>query len=148
MGWTQIAMGIYMNDADGLRVVADTDTETPGGTGEFTSFIDRTSAEGNRVLLGGRVNHLHDAIFLAVGNDLHRIIGRGDVLDGQTVDFVNFMTDSLSGDQIALAVTFAGSREAVYLVSVPEPGTGGLVFAGVLAIAAARRRSRAAAAPR
>ena len=144
-GLTQIAMGIYLNDADGLRLVADTDTAIPGGTGEFTSFSDRTSVEGDRVLFRGLGDDFQDAIFLADGSEIYRIIGHGDVLDGKTVDFVNMMTDSLSGDLVALTVTFAGFQpEAVYLVTVPEPGTGGLVIAGVLAIATARRRSRVA----
>jgi hypothetical protein len=103
-------------------------TSIPGGTGSFTNF--RT------VAAGGLENVIPSQLSLAFlgegsGNQLgiywadrafgvHKLIARGDALDGRTVQSLDLGRDGASAEVVAFHATFTDGSSGVYYAVVPE----------------------------
>ena len=109
--------GIYVVDSAGaLSVIADTTTPAPGGTGHFVQFFDPAIDNGTVVFTA-----IHEsgqsAIYRAVGGVLTRVIGSGDMLDGNLLGRVSMQRhERVSGTFAFLASSQEGWR-AIYLAS-------------------------------
>jgi hypothetical protein len=66
------------------------------------------------------------------------VIEDSDVLDGRAVSHFLLGPQALSGDQLAFTAYFDDGTSGVYLATIPEPGTGLLLAAGLAALAARR----------
>lgn len=70
---------------------------------------------------------LHNAIYSDVGGSLTKVIGRGDVLDGQVIRNVDFSRQGLSDGRVAFRVIWGPASESIYLATpvnpVPEPAS-------------------------
>ena len=73
---------------------------------------------------------------------LHAVIEYGDLLDGKTVWGFGFGPDGLSGDHLGFTAAFDDGSSAVYLATIPEPGTALLLAARLAAIAVQQRAAR------
>jgi hypothetical protein len=141
-------VGIYAWNAGTLSVVATQDTPLPGG-GTVGAFIGNLSGSGGRVLFETDCVDL----YLAEDGVVQRVLGAGDLLDGQVVEEVWGGRQALAGLQFAINVKFeGGEQDAVYLgevvapvplLEVPTLSQWGLgLLALLLALAAATRLGR------
>jgi MYXO-CTERM domain-containing protein len=93
-----------------------------------------------------------DAIYVVRDGVSQRIIGSGDVLDGKVVNGLAIGANALSGDQLAFTAYFNlddHQSDAIYLATIPEPGSGLQLATGLAALAAlAARRRRVTRQPR
>jgi hypothetical protein len=85
-----------------------------------------------------------DGLYAYHDGVLERLIGAGDSLDGKNIVDVFFGEHGLSGDQLAFSANFDDGSRAIYLATIPEPGTALLLASGLVALAARRPRLRLA----
>ena len=118
--------GVYTNLGGPLRAVADLSTPVPGG-GSWEQFWSRhVSIHGSNILFMASTNS-GDALFLECGqmnNELVRVIGEGDVLDGKVIDEISMTREALFEDRIGFWVDFTDNTSALYLATkhiIPEP---------------------------
>jgi hypothetical protein len=96
-------LGIYTGSSPtDLRRVADRQTPIPGGLGTFTDFGPTISSDGDIIAFEGfGVNGQH-GIFADVRGSLHKVLTRGDSVDGTVVGAVSISEEAVSGNQIAI----------------------------------------------
>jgi hypothetical protein len=123
--------GIYTSLGGPLRLVV---SQT-----EFGDLCPIYSLDDDGLLFGTRGQGASQLFYWSPGAGVSRLIGYGDVLDGRTVDWVNWSTNSLSDGVAAVVVNFADSTQAVYTIQVPTPG--GLLALGAGAVLHRRRRA-------
>jgi hypothetical protein len=81
-------------------------------------------------------------LIVARGDNLYRVIGRGDPLDGSTVEYTFFEGGLNNLGQLAFAAQLTDGRYGVFLATpVPEPSTLVLVAVASALICLARIRS-------
>jgi len=120
-----------------LRLVSNGDPAPGGGT--FSGIGNLTLNGGIAVFTDGNIG----GIYTNFGGTLQRILGNGDMLDGQEVFSAAMVPNGRDGNRLAIAVTFNGHAppenfdQAIYLVTLPAPGA--LLPFGVAALLAARR---------
>jgi hypothetical protein len=115
--------GIYA-ERDGLfQVVAISGQPAPGGgVFSFSTDVDVSIDDGHLAFSSGwNQIGLPFTIYSDVGGSLQRIIGRDDVLFGETVVEVQLGPQGLSGNQIAFYATFTNGNSGIYVATVPEP---------------------------
>jgi hypothetical protein len=136
--------GLYSYSNGSLAKIVDTNTSVPGGSGDFSSLFQVISLSGGHVaFLGNGGSGTDHGIYTDLPNALTRLIGIGDILDGQTVSNVQFSPTGLDGNEIAFPVNFSDGTQAVYeatLTVVPEPGSLALFAAANFAAIVARCR--------
>jgi hypothetical protein len=104
-----------------LRVVADTTTPIPDGSGNFADFGSTSSISGKSVAFDGRNDSGQRGIYTDIGGELIKVIAIGDELDGLTVTSVaSIGTNGLSGNRIVFRVEFMDESRAIYVATVKE----------------------------
>ena len=106
-----------------------------------THSADVVAIDGDVIAFLGNESGGPTGLYAFHDGTVERLIGAGDALDGKVVSSIGFGANGLSGGQLAFSAIFSDSSFGVYLVTIPEPGTGLLLAAG-LAVLAARRRTR------
>jgi hypothetical protein len=127
--------GIYARSISGGAIVriADTNTQVPGGVGNFTTFYDLPlSISGSNVVFSGTFGNNQRGFYAGTidGGPLQKIVADGDVLDGHVVNSMSptLTSSGLDGSTVAFRLTFTDGTSAVYTYTpVPEP-TGLLPF--------------------
>jgi len=115
--------GYYTDMGGHLRVVVDTKTPIPGGSGTFTIFdpFRGPSLSKNRILFlaGGAENQF--GLYLDINGSLTRVISNADTLDGKSFfPFAPYISiRSLDGDQLAFQILFSDQSEGVYVTTFP-----------------------------
>jgi hypothetical protein len=122
--------GIYVGTVGGgpLVRVADTNTPTPEGSGNFSNFLSSMTFSGNSVDFQGVDGNGKRGIYLGstTGGPLSKVVKAGDVLNGRTGgDAVAVGTTGLDNSVLGFSVHFTDNTEAVYTFTpVSEPHTG------------------------
>lgn len=111
-------------------------------------IIDAASISGDDVAWYGTSSLLLDdpgfysGLYAQIDGQRVTVIEKSDVLDGRVVSYFGLGPEALSGDQLAFTAYFEDGTSGVYLATIPEPGTGLLLAAGLLALGAGRRAPR------
>jgi len=113
---------VYVGDADLLEVVADTMTAIPGGDGLFTGFGGKVSHDLGQVAFLGFGDAGQEGVYVDRGDGPEKVVALGDLLDGRTVEGVDFRSEGLSGDKLTFRADFEDGAEGIYLVRLPESG--------------------------
>lgn len=105
--------GVYAAPASGPVKVADLNTMIPGGTGMFTGFGAVSTDAGIAAFIGTGTAGQSGLYTLHSGRLLN-VVAAGDMVDGQTVSGVALAAGGMSGDPVALTLTFSDSSQAIY----------------------------------
>ncbi|MCR9095097.1 MAG: PEP-CTERM sorting domain-containing protein [bacterium] len=132
---------VYVDEAAGLRRIASRGDLVPGGGDSFLWFTGDVAHFGDKTVFRARTLSGEEGIYVDVAGEVHTLLAFGSLLDGAEVDFANFYSDGLHGDELALGVDFIGGTNALYLVTIPEPGTAILLGLGLGGLCAFRRRA-------
>lgn len=127
---------------DELRVIADTDTPVPDGTGQFLGF-GGVSIDGENVAFAGTDSSGRNitGIYAFYDEQLVRVIELDDTLEGQGIQRLNFSRrEAFSGNIVAFRGTLADGTRRMYLATVPEPAL--LAWTSLLLAIISRRGSR------
>jgi len=133
--------GVYTNLGGSLRVVADENTTVPGRVDTFTGFDgDAYSLEGSRILFEGSFASGRGA-YLEDNGTLLKILATGDTFDGKLVSGVDLaMEPAISGNKVAVDVSFDDGSAGIYVLIIPEPCTGILALLGLVMLGICRRQ--------
>lgn len=105
--------GIYvMGHGPPIRI-ADTATVIPGGTGNFTTFVDVSLSVTDVVFLGLGANG-QQGIYDMTGGSLVKVIDLTDILDGRSITGLQFSRTGLVGDPVAFQANFADGSQGIY----------------------------------
>jgi hypothetical protein len=130
--------GVYWNVGGALSVVADRHTLLPG-TAEYFHGFTTPALDGSNIAFGGGSLGGAQAGYCAHDEGtLLKVIELGDILEGREVAELYMSTEGLDGAQMAFTAIFTDGFSAIYVATLPEPGTLGLLARG--ALASARRR--------
>jgi hypothetical protein len=122
-------------------------------TGDFNAIsIDQgrlvvQSGGEDRLMTNGPTepNYGFPGVYGYFGGPLEKVLANGDILDGHLVSTVRIGPESLSGDQVALLVSYAGGSGIYIATLIPEPATLAILsiaFASLALIAHLRSRIR------
>ncbi len=100
--------------------IADLTTPIPGGTGTFADF-GAVSASDAGVAFVGLDSGGQTGVYHQAGDQLHRIVGAGDVVNGRTVALVDLSARGLSSTEVAVRVEYVGGGEALVSMTLPQP---------------------------
>ena len=111
---------------DPMRVVADTQTPIPGGSGNFTGF-SAMSLGGDAVAFVGLgdsgqqgiyISHPIDPIFPT--DPMYKVLDLNDTLDGKTITGLNLSRTGLDRDHnlLAFGATFSDGTQGLYTLNV------------------------------
>lgn len=122
------SFGLYSQVGVTLSRIVDSSTAIPGGTGNFTSFpFSNFSLSGSTLAFIGRGSGSQVGIYVANldGSNLTRLLGNGDILDGQTITNLGMTQDSYEGNDISFFAAFNNGNRGIYtaIAAVPEPTT-------------------------
>ena len=109
--------GLFVSSHGGLRLVVDTDTPVPGGTGKFT-FLGKPSISGSNVAFLGIDEAGHLSLFAELDGVLARVAGPGDVIDGRTITAVQQQPE-LAGDELVFKAQYQGGQ-GVFMASTRQ----------------------------
>jgi hypothetical protein len=118
--------GLYVTDGGGLSIIADVTTPLPGladAPWMYQNF--RFAVDQGNVLFYVQDSSNQTALFLASGGNITRVIGSGDVLDGNTVSFVDPpIYGDVSGQNFVCHLSFDpyGIDHAIYLATSTPSG--------------------------
>jgi hypothetical protein len=121
----------------GMTVARTTDL-FPGSAGGLA--YGGVSLEGGHIafVLGDGTGF--QRLYTDIGGSLQALVSTGDVLDGHVIDSLSIGTQAIDGDQIAFTLTDAANNRAIYIATVPEPTSLGLLAAAALLPLLRRRR--------
>jgi hypothetical protein len=126
-----LAIGVLFDDFDGY---------TMSDEGFYAFDVD---------LRGAGVDASNDgALYVGFDDDPKLLLREGELFDGKTIlrfgDVLTFasgdVTRQLRGNQFVFAVTFTDGSSGVYVTTIPEPGTVGLLALGGVGVLGRRRR--------
>ncbi len=138
-----------------IDVVANTETQIPGGIGTFSGFgyglFTGPSLSRESVAFIGFGQGNDQGIYTDLDGSLRKVIASGDVLDGRTVDSLLMSPDALDGEDIVVHLFFDDGSQGIYLatflpatVEIPALSrTGITLFVLILAAAGVVRVTRA-----
>lgn len=135
-------IGIYANFGGGLTRVVDVNTPIPGGVGTFTNFFE-FSLSDETIAFWATGTGGQEGLFFARDGMMHRVIGLGDTINGQTVTTLDLYNEGLDGDSLAFAAGFGevGFLTAIYVVTIPEPAAFSFLLLAALATRVGHRGS-------
>lgn len=100
--------------------IADLATLIPGGTGTFAGF-GALSASDAGVAFVGLDSGGQTGVYHQDGDQLHRIVGVGDLVNGRMVALVDLSSRGLSSTEVAVRVEYVGGGEALISMALPQP---------------------------
>jgi hypothetical protein len=107
-GSTSFETGIYIKVGDQLKVVADSNTPIPGGTGNFT-FLFSPSLDNGDVAFASDFP-VASGIYANIGGKLKVIADRNTPIPNGTGNFGGFRSPSLDNGNVAFAGLIPGPR--------------------------------------
>ena len=121
--------GVFTNQGGPLRAVVEVGDPIPDGTGNFSGFSSVASIDNGNIAFDGAGTN-ERGIYLEKNGVLEKVIASGDVIDGRTVQFVNFGRDGLSGENLGMRIDFTDGGKAYYAAFTehrwdPAGGAGG-----------------------
>lgn len=112
------AGGLYAESETGLRVVADRSTRDPGGSFSFLGISNPLAHWGGNTAFSGYWPG-GAGLCIEIDGVLEKVLVRGDVLDGQTVDSAYTGVQQLNERWLLAKVTFADlTTVGLYLVEM------------------------------
>jgi hypothetical protein len=145
--------GYYLDKNGIITALAINGAPAPGG-GTFAiptaAFIAAISVDSGHVAFEtsdatpSSTDGLSDsAIYTdAAGDGLQRLIGVGDMLDGQQVSGVSMTNQALSGSQLVFFAQFTDGDQGIFLANLPEPACLSVLALGGLLTLPRRRKSK------
>jgi hypothetical protein len=116
--------GVYVQGNDSIRLVADTTTPIPGGTGTFGFFgasIGRFGVEDGRVAFEAGDNvTAQQGIYLFDGSSLSRVADKNTAIPNGSGKFLTFANPDMRNGEIVFAATGAGGQSGIYLADGPN----------------------------
>jgi hypothetical protein len=132
-----------------FELLAASGQPAPGG-GTFdilpTFDFNKISIDGRNVAFSAYTYATGRGLYTDIGGALWRVVGRGDVIFGETVSLLQFGADGMSGDQIVFWASFTSGNSGIFVATVPEP-TSSLLALGLM-IALTRRLEGRRAGPK
>lgn len=137
---------IYAQRNGNFEVIATAGQPAPGGgVFAFTGYeYSQVSLDGGCLAFteGPNPINLPHRIYADIGGSLARIVGRDDVIFGETISNLQIGPDGLSGNQIVFYAKFMSGGSGVFLATIPEPGAApyAAALAWLLVCVVARQR--------
>ncbi len=137
--------GIYFSTSGvTLRTAVQTGMAGPDSLEPFTLiWSDYALGEDYLAFSGLQQSQPQSLYFYDFASDsIARVLSLGMVLDGNTVSGFELGPEALDGNQLAFSVNFTDSSRAIYVATIPEPATAGLVLLGWMWIVGRSRQLR------
>ena len=113
-GPNQSIEGIYVGDGSNLNVIADTFTQAPGSTADFDFFSTCAIDAGNIAFSATDTNFGSALYYKPRIGSLQRIVGDGDMIDGQMIFGVQSGDHAIDGNRVAF-LAFTSTGAAIYV---------------------------------
>lgn len=126
--------GVYTATNGVVRRVARSGDPAPGGGTYNFQYLNTSVSVGDGHVAFTDGNHV---LYSDVGGTLERIVGPGDILNGEDVSAVYMSRQALSGDELVFAVQFTDGKSGIF--AVPEPACAS--FAPLLVLLVRKRGS-------
>jgi hypothetical protein len=119
--------GLYLKwPSDPMKIIANTQTPIPGGSGNFTGFTSMSLSVdtvafvglGSGGQMGIYVAHPQDPLYPV--DPMYKVIDLNDMLDGKTLTGLNLSRTGLDRDHnlLAFGATFSDGTQALYTLNV------------------------------
>lgn len=132
-GTGTVPHSLYVKRNMTFETIADFSVPIPEGVGGFTNYLDHgIGLSGDMVAFSAFGDSDQHGIYLKSGTGLHKVIDRGDLLDGNEVLYFLMGRESFDGNQLAFSAVFHDLTSAIYIAQVPEPSTLSTLLLGAL----------------
>lgn len=124
--WTRgLDQEMYWMTADGtLSLVVSEETPLPGMEHlTFNSGLGSIAIDSGRIVFWGQsdVPGGADTLALLDSGVLRKIVQRGDVVDGKTVQSIDFRREGLDWPEVAFFLSFGGGDDGLYALDLEGP---------------------------
>jgi hypothetical protein len=117
--------GIYIRNGNGFLKLVDRNTAIPGGGGKFFPFDQVpiiAAKNGIVVFLSADASNQYGIYAVReTGGPITKIVARGDVIGGRTVDQIQMWRDGFDGKNLVFYVTYGAYGTGIYSTQVVLP---------------------------